>query len=432
MTAYWNGFERKPNKAVYRIAARGSVLHATEEHVVFVTHNGDTIERMAGKVQQGDTLALIDLPLPTERISMTEDEAWLLGIIAAEGHIAEAGTARVVNQDLALLDEVAARWHTVCGGSTSRYVVPSGFEHGRPVTQLNLLGAGAYGRYIRETLYTRSGDKRIPTRVLNGSHDARMAFLRGFNAGDGLKSTPCVYEFQGFRTTSAVMAAGLYWLALTTLKQRAIICTEDRDGTVYYQINLNSPNVPGQKGQHLRRPLDEVVKVEPVEYKGWLFDLATTSGTFHAGVGQGWIHNSPRRGLEFVTRKITHGVARIKLGLEKELRLGNLEAQRDWGFAGDYVRAMWLMLQQEQPGDYVVSTGQTHTVRRFCELAFGHVGLNYEDFVVVDERFFRPAEVDLLVGDPAKARATLGWAPQVPFEQLVAMMVEADMKVLKG
>jgi GDPmannose 4,6-dehydratase len=141
-------------------------------------------------------------------------------------------------------------------------------------------------------------------------------------------------------------------------------------------------------------------------------------------------HESPRRGLEFVTRKITHTAARIKLGLADELKLGNLESRRDWGFAGDYVEAMWLMLQQDEPDDFVVCTGKTHSVREFCEAAFGHVGLNYHDFVVQDPRFYRPAEVDLLVGDPHKAREELSWEPRVSFEDLVCMMVNADLKLL--
>ncbi len=143
-------------------------------------------------------------------------------------------------------------------------------------------------------------------------------------------------------------------------------------------------------------------------------------------------HESPRRGLEFVTRKISDGVARIKLGLADELRLGNLEARRDWGFAGDYVRAMWLMLQQERPEDFVVGTGETHSVREFCELAFGYVGLDYRDYVVQDERFYRPAEVDLLIADPSKARARLGWEPTVSFPELVRMMVDADLERWKA
>jgi len=142
-------------------------------------------------------------------------------------------------------------------------------------------------------------------------------------------------------------------------------------------------------------------------------------------------HESPRRGLEFVTRKISNGVARIKLGLAKELCLGNLEARRDWGFAGDYVNAMWSMLQQESPGDFVIGTGETHSVREFCEEAFSHVDLDYKDFVVQDPRFFRLAEVDLLVSNPGKARQVLGWEPKVNFKQLVKMMVDADMERLK-
>ncbi|MGQ9459017.1 MAG: GDP-mannose 4,6-dehydratase [Anaerolineae bacterium] len=142
-------------------------------------------------------------------------------------------------------------------------------------------------------------------------------------------------------------------------------------------------------------------------------------------------HESPRRGLEFVTRKVTHGAARIKLGLADELRLGNLDARRDWGYAVDYVRAMWLMLQQDEPDDYVIATGETHSVRELCEVAFGYLGLDYRDYVKVDPRFFRPAEVDLLVGDASKARAKLGWAPTVTFEELIHLMVDADLKLLQ-
>jgi GDPmannose 4,6-dehydratase len=138
-------------------------------------------------------------------------------------------------------------------------------------------------------------------------------------------------------------------------------------------------------------------------------------------------HESPRRGLEFVTRKVTDGVARIKLGLSKELRMGNLDARRDWGFAGDYVRAMWAMLQQDEPDDYVIATGETHSVRELIEVAFGHVGLEWKKFVTLDQRFLRPAEVDLLIGTPAKAKAKLGWSPTVDFAGLVKMMVDADM-----
>ena len=142
-------------------------------------------------------------------------------------------------------------------------------------------------------------------------------------------------------------------------------------------------------------------------------------------------HESPRRGLEFVTRKVSYNAAKIKLGLAKELRLGNLEAKRDWGFAGDYVKAMWLMLQQAEPDDYVISTGENHSVKELVETAFSYLELDYKDFVMIDERFIRPAEVDILIGDSSKAREKLGWSPQVNFQQLVKMMVDADLNLLK-
>ena len=154
------------------------------------------------------------------------------------------------------------------------------------------------------------------------------------------------------------------------------------------------------------------------------FNLFATSGIL-------FNHESPRRGLEFVTRKITDAVAKIKLGKAKELRLGNLEAQRDWGFAGDYVEAMWLMLQQDEPDNFIIGTGETHPVREFCEIAFSHVDLDYKEYVVMDEKFYRPAEVDLLISDPSHARSKLKWEPAVSFKELVTMMVDADIERLK-
>jgi GDPmannose 4,6-dehydratase len=167
-------------------------------------------------------------------------------------------------------------------------------------------------------------------------------------------------------------------------------------------------------------------------YGHWITINYRESYDLHASSGILFNHESPRRGLEFVTRKISHAAARIKLGTQKELRLGNLDAQRDWGFAGDYVKAMWLMLQQDTPDDFVVSTAETHSVREFCQIAFGHAGLSWEDHVVVDEKFFRPAEVDLLIGTAGKAESVLGWKAETSFEDLVQMMVSADLDLLAG
>jgi len=165
-------------------------------------------------------------------------------------------------------------------------------------------------------------------------------------------------------------------------------------------------------------------------YGHWITVNYRESYGLYAVSGILFNHESPRRGIEFVTRKVTDGVARIKLGLVTELRLGNLEARRDWGFAGDYVDAMWRMLQQDSPNDYVVGSGETHSVRELVELAFSHVGLDYRKYVVSDPKYYRPAEVDVLLADPSKARRELGWAPKVGFAELVTMMVDADVERL--
>ncbi len=166
-------------------------------------------------------------------------------------------------------------------------------------------------------------------------------------------------------------------------------------------------------------------------YGHWMTVYYRESYNMHATSGILFNHGSPRRGLEFVERKISMGVAAIKLGMSKELRLGNLDAQRDLGFAGDYVKAMWLMLQQDTPDDFVIATGETHSIREMCEVAFSHVGLDWQEFVKQDPRFFRPAEVDLLIGDPTKAKQTLGWQLDVSFPQLIQMMVDSDLQYLQ-
>ncbi|QDU95761.1 GDP-mannose 4,6-dehydratase [Lignipirellula cremea] len=166
-------------------------------------------------------------------------------------------------------------------------------------------------------------------------------------------------------------------------------------------------------------------------YGHWITVNYRESYDMFAASGILFNHESPRRGLEFVTRKITNAVARIKLGLDQELRLGNLKAKRDWGFAGDYVKAMWLMLQQDTPDDFVIGTGATHSVEEFVDAAFSHVNLDWQDYVVIDPQFYRPAEVDLLIADPSKASETLGWSPEVDFAGLVSMMVDADLAAIQ-
>lgn len=201
------------------------------------------------------------------------------------------------------------------------------------------------------------------------------------------------------------------------------------------QIRFYQASSSEMYGQVAETPQDERTPFHPRSpygvaklYAHWITINYRESYGLHASCGILFNHESPRRGETFVTRKITRAAARIKLGLQKKLYLGNLDARRDWGFAGDYVRGMWLMLQQDVPDDYVLSTDETHSVREFCELAFGRLGLDYRDVIEIDPRYFRPAEVDLLLGCSGKARTRLGWVPQVSFSGLVAMMVGADLQ----
>ena len=203
-----------------------------------------------------------------------------------------------------------------------------------------------------------------------------------------------------------------------------------------YQIRYYQASSSEMFGKVVQTPQTETTPFYPRSpygaakvYAHWITVNYRESYGLHANCGILFNHESPRRGETFVTRKITRAVGRIKHGLQDKLYLGNLDAKRDWGFAGDYVEAMWLMLQQEKPDDYVIATGETYSVRQFCEQAFGSVNLDYRDFVDIDPRYYRPAEVDLLLGDPSKANERLGWKPSVSFDRLVEMMVEADLEL---
>ena len=419
-TTYWHEGESVV------IHSRGGVVECTPEHVVFTGDN----EKVAELLREGDTLRLASQPDQTLLTTLTEDEAWLLGILAAEGHVSPIGRGRVTCGDDAVLSHAAVCWERVAAG-TSRKAAGSrsAFSDTRtPILELN--GNRAYLRMVRSELYTRRGDKRVPARILNAAPHLQEAFLDAYNQGDGLRAGHGIDPFKSFRTISPTLGAGLVWMARTTLGRRVSVYRQPGalGGGESYLINLNSGLNPGGLGAHLRKPQDEVRKVERRPYTGWMCDLATESGRFAAGVGFVTVHNSPRRGLEFVTRKVSNGVARIKLGLQEKLTLGNLDAARDWGFAGDFVEAMWLMLQQDEPDDYVIATGETHTIRELLELAFSAAGIDgWEKYVESDKRFMRPAEVDILTGDASKARERLGWKPKVSFAELVKMMVESDL-----
>ena len=413
-----------PDHRMLLIQTRGGVAEVTAHHHML---DADGAPLPAREVSPGAFLATAEaFPIPPQWTALTEELAEFLGLLTVEGYVAADGHVQFTNCDAGLCARVAELWSKLFMGTAAQRVGVSGWNPERAVGQLYLNGARSVTRWLREQLYADAGAKRVPPLVLNAAVYLQEAYLRGYYAGDGLKAG----NGGSIKTNSPLLAQGLCWL-YANQGRTCSVYAEQRGERTYYQLNISSANQLGQKGQHLRKPAPQVrlVTDAPVADE-WIFDLETESGHVCAGVGRLVVHNSPRRGLEFVTRKISYGVARIKHGVDQVLRLGNLEAHRDWGFAGDYVRAMHLMLQADQPTDYVVATGETHSVREFCEAAFDAAGLRWEDHVVVDPVFYRPAEVDLLVGDATRARTELGWHPTVSFTQLAELMVEADLALV--
>jgi GDPmannose 4,6-dehydratase len=411
------------------IQARAGVVEVTAHHNMLDCDH----EKVAARdVQAGDELALCDEMPPTSGWTVaTLEMAEFLGLMTADGYVERAGkSVRFTNNDPFLRARVASLWSRLFLGTSREWTGTSGWSEDAVVEHVNLTRRAAAAPWLREQLYTRTDHKQVPPVILNSTPEVQRAFLRGYYDGDGLKRG----NGASIKTNSAVLAQGLCWMYHVN-DQPASVYVEQRGPRTYYQLNLFSAARVGAKGQHLRKNPAEVRRVTEANVPDdeWTFDLETESGKFCAGVGRLVISNSPRRGLEFVTRKITWHAAAIKHKRASELRLGNLDAERDWGYAKDYVEAMWLMLQRDIPEDYVIATGEAHSVRECCEIAFDEAGLDdYERHVVIDPAFVRPAEVDHLIGDPSKAARDLGWRPKTSFEELIRLMTRADLELLRS
>jgi GDPmannose 4,6-dehydratase len=420
--------ETDPDHELLSIQARAGVIEVTAHHNML---NPD-LERVAAcDLEAGDELALAgEMPPPADWSVVATEMAEFLGLMAADGYVHREGIRNCfTNNDPHLRARAASLWSQLFLGKSKEWTGSSGWDENASVEHVNFTGSRIAASWLREQLYTSTGLKQVPPLILNASQDVQQAFLEGYYKGDGLKRG----NGASIKTNSPVLAQGLCWMYHVN-EQPASVYVEQRGEKTYYQLNLASATRVGAKGQHLRRNPAEVRRIAPalVPDEEWTFDIETESGVFCAGVGRVVISNSPRRGLEFVTRKITWHAAAIKHGLEKELRLGNLDAERDWGYAKDYVEAMWLMLQREDPQDYVIATGEAHSVRECCEVAFDEAGLgDFEQYVTIDPAFVRPAEVDHLIGDPSKAERDLGWKPQTSFEDLIRLMTRADLELLK-
>jgi GDPmannose 4,6-dehydratase len=418
-----------PDHALLSIQTRGGVVDVTAHHHML---DDEHTEVMARDVEEGDDLAIARwMPTTPDWTVATPEMAELLGLLAADGYVSRDGRhVRLTNNDFAIRARAKGLWSMVFMGGSHEWTDTSSFDADTAVEAVNFNGVATIGPWLREQLYTPSDFKQVPPLILNADSETQKAFLTGYYAGDGLKKG----NGESIKTNSAVLAQGLC-LMYFNQGQPSSVYVEQREGRTYYQLNLRSAARVGAKGQHLLRSPSEVRRIAEatVPDDEWVFDLETEGGEFCAGVGRVVVHNSPRRGLEFVTRKITWHAAAIKHGLVKELRLGNLDAERDWGYAKDYVEAMWLMLQRDTPEDYVIATGKSNSVRECCEVAFDEAGLcDFEKYVTIDPAFVRPAEVDHLIGSPAKAGKDLGWKPQTTFEELIRLMTRADIELLSS
>ncbi len=424
LTATWNEAGSKNDKKVKRVISRGAYYEATSDHISFLE---GAREIKTADLSKGDSLELKKLPSLLYLTALTLEEAEFLGMMAADGYVSQEGKGRFINNNKLLRDRAVILWQQVAGGYSREDEHPSGFAEGKYVKSIEFTGNPHYLRYIWNELYNEKLFKKVPVRVLNGNVAVIRGFLSGYNACDGLKAGKQKTEFKSFTTNSAVLALGLWWLVDQTLRLKITLHPEFRKDKLYFHLNINTDKIT-QKGKHLQKKINEVKDVKDFKYKGWLFDLETESGTFSAGVGLSWVHNSPRRGKTFVTRKITMGIAAILAGKQDKIYLGNLDAKRDWGYAPEYVEAMWLMLQQDKPDDYVIATGETHSVREFLEEAFSLVEIkNWKKYIGIDPKYYRPQEVNLLLGDAKKAKKILGWKPKVQFKELVRIMLEADL-----
>jgi GDPmannose 4,6-dehydratase len=422
------------------------------------------------------------------------EEAELLGLMVGDGHISKSHMC-FTNKNIENIQHVINLWESICKYNEKKcdYVIRTtsiGFNVNAKIFQLNLQGFQDFFRKYQ--LYNKDKTKRVPYQIFNTNQENQIHFLKGYNKADGLKINKCIYEFKNFKTNSATLAQGLLYLLKITTKQDFNINVEyvfaHGKQRLYYSINILSDsrfsltkshekvqlvkqlheqgysqrqiqkdtkisrlfqqkvinNNYGGSHHHMSKENNCIKKIiDMTDYDGWFYDLETESGTFHAGIGLGRIHNSPRRGPTFVTRKITRGLNMILKGERDTITLGNLDAKRDWGYAGDFIKGMWLMLQKDKPEDYVLSTNEFHSVREFVEKSFALKGFNIKwkgtgieeigydentgrELINVSEKYFRPAEVEELLGDSTKAQTELGWKPEVSFDELVKMMVDGD------
>jgi len=425
------------------VQTRGGVINCTSHHSLLYKNREEVRADVVSLNEE--LLNLETFPSISPNTVLTAEMAELFGYLVADGHVpkpaSQTNAIQFTNNDQALRARVSELWKKLFQKESREGVGKSGFISKNNVHQLYLKGAGELSLWFRRELYNKDGFKKVPKLILNSTLENQKIFLDAYYCGDGLKASSC----EAFTTNSSTLAQGLIWI-YNNIGKKVSIYVEHRNEAMYYRVNVMQPN---KKGNHRRKNPDAVRKItksnSPYE---WVFDLETESGVFSAGVGRLIVHNSPRRGETFLTRKVTLAAARIKEGLQDLLLVGNLDASRDWGYAKEYVECMHKILQHHTPEDFVISTGETHTVREWISTVFDLAGMSLiwkgegakeigickndgKVLVRVNSKYYRPHEVPYLLGDSTKARTVLGWSPQVTFKQLAKIMLDSDLKVVK-
>lgn len=453
------------DKQVRAIQTVDSVVETTLDHYVFNENNKDLPN---SNIQVGDRLFQTEIPNSTAELNSDINFAKFLGFVCGDGYVGDSSIVLtgIDKEQLILyaklLTERFGFSYTIVNKGPGLY---EGCKN--HIFALNIKCPTDFCSWVRSLLYTKGREKKVPKFILNSSSIVKQAFFEGYYDADGRKAGHERYKYKGFTTSSATLCLGLIFLLNSFSDQKAKCKLEYKDGRRYYYVQLTCDR-PTLIGKHLIKDKNEVIKCFYTKSDdGWFFDVQTTSETFATGPNLVKIHNSPRRGEQFVTRKITKWIGDAFAAVEElidntawspvnavkngrreyfvstqegfdaalqrdkilPLHLGNLSAKRDWSHAKDIVRGMWTMLQQDNPDDFVLASGEARSVEDFLSAAFGVVGVNdWKKFVVIDPKFYRPADVNLLCGDSSKARKVLGWSPEIPFDILVKEMVDHDIE----
>jgi GDP-D-mannose dehydratase len=402
-----------------RLVASGGIVEVTGEHSVMVPGVNGPVAASANALSIGDRIALVDWPQGAG-MWLHEDVAWFLGFFVAEGCITSA-RVRVDNTDKKPLER--------CAEVLLRHFgMDSYFVQGeRGVWRLVVRKPETLARWLSPQVYASDRNKRIPRGVLNAQTDAKLAFLRGYNEGDGPGTGHGADEFRSFATTSPVLALGLCYLVANTTRQRLGLNTEVRGDRTYYLINLHSGIVgPEAGGRHLEVPEDVIKKIEPVVYDGEVWDFETEDHVFHAGLGRNLVHNTgPRRGDSFATSNFAKQVAEIEAGVrDPVIHVGDLKPTRDFSDVRDIVRGYWALLQGGTPGEvYNLCSGVDWPIERVLHFFLGRSRVS-SIRVEVDPARLRPSDVPVLRGSAAKAEAAVGWQPRIPLEQTLSDLLD--------